>query len=60
MMATGDAIDSIREVLEEAAQTRRPIRIVYNGGSQPGAVREITPLMVSHIDMPQRWVPSFI
>jgi hypothetical protein len=42
--------DSVRDVLEAAAGTGELIRIVYHGGSQPGSVREITPLTVSETE----------
>lgn len=37
----------VREALEEAAQAHSPVRIVYHGGSQPGATREITPIAIT-------------
>ncbi len=40
-------MNSVRLILERAAETGEAVRIVYHGGSQPGAVREIRPLTVS-------------
>ena len=39
--------ESVRETLKTAADTGEVIRIIYHGGSQPGTVREISPISVS-------------
>ena len=44
-------IDAARQVLERAAGTGEVIRIIYHGGSQPGSVREITAIAVTHTDL---------
>lgn len=40
-------VDKVREVLEEAIRTGEVVPIVYHGGSQPGSIREISPISVS-------------
>lgn len=37
---------SLADVLDEAISSKTSIMIIYHGGSQPGAKREITPLMI--------------
>lgn len=39
-------MDALRGFLARAGQNGEVIRIVYHGGSQPGTVREVTPLFV--------------
>lgn len=45
---------SIREKLQAACETGEVIRIVYHGGSQPGTLREISPILVSESDVHAR------
>jgi hypothetical protein len=42
---------TIRDLLDHAARTGEVIRIVYHGGSQPGTVREVTPIVVTELEM---------
>lgn len=44
-------IQAVRQVLERAAGTGEVIRIAYHGGSQPGSIREITPIAVTDTDL---------
>jgi predicted DNA-binding transcriptional regulator YafY len=41
-------------MLAEAARTGEVVRIVYHGGSQPGTVREISPVSVTDVEMAAR------
>jgi predicted DNA-binding transcriptional regulator YafY len=45
---------SLREMLAEAANSGEAIRIVYHGGSQPGTVREISPVSVTDNEVSAR------
>jgi hypothetical protein len=40
-------IEQVRQKLSEAMQTGEVLRILYHGGSNPGAMREIIPLQLS-------------
>ena len=39
--------DRVQQILADAAAQRKPVRIIYRGGTQPGRVREIVPISVS-------------
>lgn len=42
---------SLRDMLAQAAGAGEAIRIVYHGGSQPGTVREISPISVTDVEV---------
>jgi hypothetical protein len=43
--------ESLRDLLAHAVKTGEVIRIVYHGGSQPGTVREVHPIVVTDVEM---------
>ncbi len=45
---------SIRETLAEACDNGEVVRIIYNGGSQPGTVRSISIIAVSELEVRAR------
>jgi hypothetical protein len=42
---------SVRDTLAKSVNTGEVIRIIYYGGSQPGSVREISPIIVSESEV---------
>jgi len=52
--------DQVFEILSTSAKTGEVIRIIYNGGSQPGTIREIIPVAVTIREMTARDVATGI
>jgi hypothetical protein len=48
------------EYLQKASKSGEIVKIIYDGGSQPGAVREVSPVSISEYDMKARDIATGI